>query len=97
MASNIGRINNIEAPVVPMIDARIVPTNRIDTLSAGLGANVPEICIPLDTTYKVSNNNMNGIYSEKIVSIIIELLIDNPKLMQRSIRKIKLQPRVILP
>ena len=40
---NIGRIKSIEAPVVPIMDARMVPISRIIVLMAGDPLKVPLI------------------------------------------------------
>jgi len=36
-----GRIKSMEAPVVPMTDARMVPINSTIVLTAGVPCNVP--------------------------------------------------------
>ena len=47
-ARSSGRINSIEAPVVPIQDASSVPTSKINRFPFGVPDNLPLICIPPD-------------------------------------------------
>ena len=58
-----GLIKSIDAPVVPMIDARDVPIIRIDKFKIGDPLRFPVIKIPPDTVNNARSNTINGMNS----------------------------------
>ena len=65
-----GLIRSIEAPVVPIIDARIVPINIIDRFKVGDPFKLPVISIPPETVNKANNRTINGRNSLRYTSKI---------------------------
>mgnify|MGYP000164362401 CR=1 FL=1 len=55
-----GLMSNIDAPVVPIIEANIVPTINKIVLVLGFPDKFPEISIPPEIVYKANNNIING-------------------------------------
>ena len=53
------------APVVPIQDAKNVPTSKISVFIKGVPTNVPLSLIPPEIVYKANNNIIKGKYSNK--------------------------------
>ena len=60
LARSRGRIRIIEAPVVPIQEASIVPINRITVLTAGVPASLPRMTIPPPAVKSPQSRMMNG-------------------------------------
>ena len=64
-----GLINNIEAPVVPINDAKIVPVNIIMVFTKGVPAKKPCNLIPPEIVKSEKRRIIKGIYSRTITCI----------------------------
>ena len=59
----IGRIKRMEAPVVPIHDAKAVPNKIKQEFNFGVPTKFPFICIPPDIVNKENNKIIKGKYS----------------------------------
>ena len=60
LARNTGRINTMEAPVVPTHEAMTVPINSITVLTIGFPRIVPRIRMPPDTVNNPHSKMIKG-------------------------------------
>ena len=66
LARKIGLISNMDAPVVPIHDAKIIPIDIMATFILGEPDNSPLILIPPEIVYNENKIRINGIYSKSI-------------------------------
>jgi hypothetical protein len=61
-----GRISSIDAPVVPISEARAAPTPRNVVLTRGVASTSPRSNTPPEITYRPARSRMKDTYSSAV-------------------------------
>lgn len=97
LARSNGRIINIAAPVVPIIEAKTTPTANKITFDFGVLILSLLIRMPPETVNSVKSSNIKGIYSSIMACTVNSIVVVNPKENNAEPKNENVQIATILP